>query len=1020
MAHFTFHRFYAGFRYAAVAATVLLISCDDELESGTYSVQPAFDVHVNSSWNKGNVTTRGESTDINIDEIENGGDRLYLVTELENLDSYSAAIDDKAKTRGTTVTESNFPQSFGVFAICYDQDAQMNNSTGTVYAENAEIKKQGSGNLWQADGNKLQWIGNGRLLFNAYAPYTSDKSNISYSSTTGMPYLRFSVNPEVKDQIDLLTAKAETPGRQETAVPLNFGHALSAITVRTGDAMLAGNISKVTISGVYGSGKLDINTGAWTVLNSANATYTAETEVALDYDTDKKPYADSKLNIAGTNDGLTFFMIPQQLGENAKLTIVFTDKISNTERTLTAAIGGNDKKWEAGKLYTYSISSTGVLITPVFDIKKEDTSLLTGDKQDIPFTGIMHELDMTAYIKVFQYDSDNKETNVKNVPAKVNVFSSTDGGNTWKTGAWDNDETVAEPDDCTKPRRGSLILEGQSVFNAIHAKYPSATKGTYTAPIDLSDSYNHPSNRQKETANSYIVSDPGYFIFPAVYGNALRNNAANTSAYTVAPATPPSGTSVANGMMYYVDHNNNQITTPYITDQLGSGEYDAILLWSDAPGLIDKVEYKPAGKGSIQFRVQKNSIMDGNAVIALRKKNATGYDIVWSWYIWVTSAKHCGEAGGGEAVITHAKDDNDSGEETEYHLMNSTLGYSPSHGANPAKSLKVKFEFDLKGIPGNSITFDWQLDAVEASVAGDNVYFQWGRKDAMLPGIYTKSFTAAYTYSKNDFEFTMFNKPIYDQYEGYEFCSSVKIGYGQGMNIGETIRYPYAFIMGNPTLSGTDSNFRLYWQKTSGPYLSENTRQAIYNAWNAAAYQHSGTYENNSQYRKYNNQKVTKTIYDPCPPGFNVPNTNAFGGLGNHIRAGYNDQTVFSDSDLHWDTESECWVISTNDGKGSTVKLHSTGVRDYCLTKKNWAFKPSAFDLNSTWPAFSIVTYIATAGLKDNGKTIIFFIDNRGKYTMGTGDEISDGFYRCGHTIESGSSYGFTIWPEFSDSQKEL
>ncbi|MBO5185886.1 MAG: fimbrillin family protein [Prevotella sp.] len=1010
MAHFIYHRFCAGFRYAAVVAASLLISCDDDLESGMYSAQPAFDVHVNSSWNKGNVTTRSESTDINIEKIaDSGNDRqLYLVTELETLDTYSAPTDCNAKTRGTTITESNFPSSFGLFAICYDMDSQMNSSMGTVYARNVEIKKHGSGNLWQADGNGLEWIGTGRLLFNAYAPYMPEKSNISYS-TTGMPCLNFTVNPEVKDQTDLLTAKADAPGRQDTPVALNFSHALSAITIRTGDAMLAGDISKVIISGVHGSGKLELNTGTWTVSGNADATYTAETEVSLSYDTDKNPYTGSNLNIAGTDDGLTFFMIPQQLEADAKLTIVFTDEISATERTLSAPIGGSGKKWDAGKLYTYSISSTGVIVAPVLEIKKDNASLFTGEKQEIPFTGVMHGLDMTAYLKVFQYDSDNKETNIKNVPADVNVYSSTDGGTTYIKGSWDNDETATQPTDFTKPRRGSLVLQGQSVFNGVHSEYPSTVKGSYQAPIDLSGTYNHPAGHENETANSYIVTDPGYFSFPAIYGNALKNETNNTSAYTVNPSSTPA----VSGLSYFVDHNNNKINGPYITDQLGSGEYDAILLWSDSPGLVDKVEYKSSGKGKIQFRIQKSSIADGNAVIALRKKNGNKYDIVWSWHIWVTRSNHCSNP-----VITRSEEDSGSGNKTEYHLMNSTLGYSPSHGANASRSLKVKFDFGLKGIAGSQIIFDGQQDAIMASVVGDNTYYQWGRKDAMLPGVYEKPFSKPYTYTPNLYEFTMYNKPIYDQYEGYEFCSSVKIGYERGMNIGETIQHPYAFTMGNPTVPVSVEKFRNYWHALRGAsYAATDT--TLHNAWNSTAYQYGGIY--NETDRKYNNQKVTKTIYDPCPPGFNVPNPNAFRGMASQIFKGYYDNRMPDDGSFYWDSDSKCWVASTEYGnQGAKVRIYPTGVRDYCLTAANWPSKPSAFDLNSTWPAFSNVTYIATTALQPNGRCLIFYADNRRKYEIGTGKELPNGYHVCGHSSTSSTSYGFTVWPEFSGTQTPL
>ena len=53
----------------------------------------------------------------------------------------------------------------------------------------------------------------------------------------------------------------------------------------------------------------------------------------------------------------TFMMIPQELHEGAKLTVVFTDEFSQTEWTLTADL--KDQIWPMGKMVTYSINSTG-------------------------------------------------------------------------------------------------------------------------------------------------------------------------------------------------------------------------------------------------------------------------------------------------------------------------------------------------------------------------------------------------------------------------------------------------------------------------------------------------------------------------------------------------------------------------------------------------------------------------------------------------------------------------------------
>lgn len=1029
MAYFTFHRFSVCFIYvAAIMAAVSVVSCTDESlydDNGMHFTQPVFDVQVNSSWTKGNVTTRGENTHISIEKIEDCGyeQQLYLVTELEKLEVYSASLEERPKTRGTSVTGTTFPESFGLFAICHDGEEKAENFTGTLYADNIKIEKQG--NLWQAAGNELNWVGTGRMLFNAYAPYTSGTSGISYTEA-GMPCLKFTVNKTVKDQTDLLTSKADTPGSQRGAVSLDFSHALSAITICTdGDAMLAGEISRVTISGIYGSGKLELNTGKWTSSGNPDATYSAETEVKLEDKGNHSPYyTGEKLYIAGEENGLTFFMIPQALGADAKLSLLFTDKLSGTERTLSASIGGDGKEWKPGQLYTYSISSTGVVITPVLEITKDDDeeTPLFGDNgyyQTIPFSGTMRDLKMRSYVKVFQYDEDKEETNKKEVDVPVNVYSSVDEGD-WTQGAWEPDEKPdGESASATAFKRGSLVVQAQPLFhdngNEFNGKYSSVTlEGSYNSPTDLSGTYNHPSSNTNETANCYMVSNPGYFTFPAVYGNALKDGENNASAYTITRTTTPTVGTVdsAKGLKHFVNHHNERITTAYIADQVGDMNIkDAILLWSDSPGLVDMVEYK-AGERKIQFRIAKNTIADGNAVIALRN---TENQILWSWHVWVTKLDHCSTP-----IATKAKNNDGTDNSTEYKLMNSMLGYSPAHGGTPSRKIKLKFEFDLKDVSGNKLAIssvygvplEFTQDAIIASLAGDNTYYQWGRKDAMLPGVYDKADHEYYTPSQAGTSLTMLNKPIYDQYKGYEFCSSVKKGFTEGMSIDKTIQYPYVFIMGENT-SDNDSYFRKHWHSMGlHSYIEDNAlKYTIYNAWNSTAYHHGGA-NTDQENGIYNNQPVAKTVYDPCPPGFNVPNSNAFAGMGKS--GGYNNAIH---SGVTWDATSRSWTVPSEYGETGEIisgVIHATGVRDICIKK----YKEGNIDermKDATWPSHSMITFITSATLgyiensEGNGEVLIFFVDNREMTTRG---------YKCGYSMVSNGAYGLTVWPEFSGTQQ--
>ena len=146
--------------------------------------------------------------------------------------------------------------------------------------------------------------------------------------------------------------------------------------------------------------------------------------------------------------------------------------------------------------------------------------------------------------------------------------------------------------------------------------------GSDAEPHDLSYDYNGLMN----TANCYVVTHPGYYKFPLVYGNAIKNGATNAIAYG-------EGTNSTT----FVNHLGNKITNPYIYKNLNNNSVEleansAELVWQDAENLISDIDLS-IDKHYIQFEITKENIQQGNAVIAVKD----GSDIMWSWHIWVTN-----------------------------------------------------------------------------------------------------------------------------------------------------------------------------------------------------------------------------------------------------------------------------------------------------------------------------------------------------------------------------------------------
>ncbi|MGP1393163.1 MAG: hypothetical protein ACTTK1_04260, partial [Candidatus Cryptobacteroides sp.] len=92
------------------------------------------------------------------------------------------------------------------------------------------------------------------------------------------------------------------------------------------------------------------------------------------------------------------------------------------------------------------------------------------------------------------------------------------------------------------------------------------------------------------TANCYVVTRPGWYKIPVVYGNAIKGTAsdkerANTEAYN------PSVSHPNNFLKPFIRHDGNAITAPWIKDNSGINLNSGVaeLLWQDQPNLVQNI-----------------------------------------------------------------------------------------------------------------------------------------------------------------------------------------------------------------------------------------------------------------------------------------------------------------------------------------------------------------------------------------------------------------------------------------------
>lgn len=487
---------------------------------------------------------------------------------------------------------------------------------------------------------------------------------------------------------------------------------------------------------------------------------------------------------------------------------------------------------------------------------------------DYTIPNLGHEFSPDNKITVTSYEA-GEGGDPKDAEFKAYTVEYEHDGGTGKP-AWLEEPVVEAPYGETDPRR-IITFRAKSEFTEvdIDAKLKSnSSKGTRTNPYNLAGR----GDNIDCTANCYIVSAPGWYMLPLVYGNALHHGSDNPSAYTY--------TGIYEGeniLKKFRNHVDQEITSPYIVD-CGEMPDEAQLVWQDEKDLVyqyygyetDKHQHNPFIKsdayyidaskhaGALVFYVPAD-IKQGNAVIAVGKRFPNKPDgtpdytdrynynggrskmtVMWSWHIWVTDL-----SGFDKTINVTANDPT-----RKFDLMPVNLGWCSGHGDKikyyPKKTCKVRFR---SGDLMREITI--VRESHTALPRGNNPYYQWGRKDPFIAAVGTAADA---------------NKPKWDGPE--------ELG-------GNPPRL-------SPDDSPNDQRFttrEALWRLIQHPDTWHNPPRQIKpgfivgsnNPW--ASY--NLTYANLWQGRIGNNPTAPtlKTIYDPCPVGYQVCHYNAFTGF---------------------------------------------------------------------------------------------------------------------------------------------
>lgn len=646
-----------------------------------------------------------------------GADTLYLHASSENNIS---ALDTSVATRGVPVNSSNFS------TVCKNFSVSAFTPTEDYYMKNVKVDNLAN-SIWSSDEEHF-WPEDEEMTldFFAYAPavfgenpvFAEDDIQYKPSDSNGkimsfdytVPGSGESVTNAAELQPDIMFAYS-SQNKKDTdpatgSVPLKFYHALAGVKFVAKD-ITGGTVKSITLKNLSGTGTCTYTFSpdsgepvvAWTDLDGQNCSFSQEFNVTVNNQ------QTGEQAITDKNPEMTFMMIPQNI-ENAVVEILFND--GKTDYTLTGKLfdpsrlsaehDDDLKTWDAGKIYTYAISTESINWTYVFEVTPSITLELG-------------QTSATYNVTSYRYRTQN-QSETQAVPWKAKPVKATEtvpdlekGDEGGETSPIDNiDDVLLEFASEGQGLAGSAENLTMSLERGtLHTTYlgdvtlkGEAPKGSPDAPYDLSTSGGR---LLRETANCYAINASGTYKLPLVYGNAIKNGTTNTQAYQG---------------LGFKDYLDKDITGPWIKN---SGQpADACLVWSDGFYMFENVHLEG---DYLVFTINPDYMQQANAVVAVR--DAQGR-IMWSWHIWVTERTL--------AEVYHLQDGLD-GSDDAYGMMKCNLGWVDGKIVYyNSRDLDFTFTQDMTGtqkpmsVHQNGAAFDYKDVG--------STYYQWGRKDPLV------------------------------------------------------------------------------------------------------------------------------------------------------------------------------------------------------------------------------------------------------------------------------------------------
>ena len=646
-----------GLLVAVGAAALLAAACaDDDLatdksnkHTGTALAFNVSDMQMDALAQNGAGQTRGLSMQsipasyLAPRKIDATGSNPHDFCLIESTVEGLNPVKVDAKTRGTILTASTLGTFSSIGYRAASPTAAANPSTALLWFHGEKTNPDGT----LQSRYDWDWPVNVYGRFYAVSPEATAANGITLSPSNyaQVPYVDFEVKSNVVDQVDLMTACSGEVHYEHGNDPtsnLKFTHALAAVKFSIGSNLSPVIIEKIEVSGVKYKGRYELPNalnamGTWTSVDNATTTVTLDginmnaadrpnTMLAGALTPDPHGY-----NVSGRQN-YTFLMIPQTLpargaANPAKVTIYYQD--GPTTKHISFPLTG---EWKANTTREYKLSQKNSSWGYIFTLAKENKTF--------DYRG--HETSSNIAFKVTSYRQSG--TTQQPVPWKISKYEEWDYTLNGGTGGW-VDRGTTKPDwlgnltdhgnGSTAAEVGNTAVKPATVIDKLAAYNQvlkdATPKGTAANPYNLANPGGNGSLMNiEESANCYLISAPGYYCIPLVYGNAIKGGTTNSHAYQ----TSVSGAYV---LQHFKDHANQDITDPWIEKTNSGANYgvnDAKVVWADEAGLVKfgttKIVHDAGNNAFVQFEVPADKIKNGNAVIAVMK-NGT---VVWSWHVW--------------------------------------------------------------------------------------------------------------------------------------------------------------------------------------------------------------------------------------------------------------------------------------------------------------------------------------------------------------------------------------------------